>query len=56
MGISFRDPGPFIVFPSSYISRYFTRVKFEFPLVASIITCWLYMKRVSEIGALIGYV
>ena len=50
MGILSRDPGLYIGFPSSYISRYFTSVKFEFPLVASIFTFWLYMKHVSAIG------
>ena len=65
MGISSRNPGLYIGFPSSYISRYFTSVKFKFLLVASIIICWLCMKRVgifdqlcvkcvSEIGVLIG--
>ena len=70
MGISFRNPVPFIGFPSSYISEYFTGAKFEYSLVASIIVLrlfletrfmnrgidWLCMKRVSEIGVLIGCV
>ena len=56
MGISFRNPDLYIGFPSSYISRYFTDVKFEFPLVASIIVCRLCVKYVSEIGVLIGCV
>ena len=54
MGISFRNPLPFIGFPSSYISEYFTGAKFEYPLVASIFVLWLCMKRVSGIGVLIG--
>ena len=53
MGIPSRNPGLYIGFPSFYISKYFTSVKFDFPLVASIITCWLCMKHVSEIGVLI---
>ena len=55
MGISSRNPGLYIGFPSSYISRYFTSVKFKFPLVASIFTSWLCMKCVSEIGVLITF-
>ena len=47
MGDSFRNPVLYIGFPSSYISGYFTNAKFEFPLVASIITFWLCMERVS---------
>ena len=70
MGISSRNQVPFIGFPSSYISEYFTNTEFEYPLVVSIIilglcyeTCfrnrgidWLCMKRVSGIGVLIGCV
>ena len=37
MGILSRSPIPYIGFPSSYISGYFTSAKFEFPLIASII-------------------
>ena len=70
MGILCRNPVLYIGFPSSYISRYFTSVKFVFSLVASIITylamyevCfrdrgidWLCLKCVSGIGELIGCV
>ena len=56
MGISSRIPDLYIGFPSSYISKYITKVKFEFPLVASIVIRGLCMKRVSEIGVLIGCV
>ena len=70
MGILSRNPGLYIGFPSSYISRYFTSVKFEFPLVASYYymlavyeMCFrergidrLCLKRVSGIGVLIACV
>ena len=54
MGIPSRIPVPFIGFPSSYISKYFTCAKFEYSLVASIIVLGLCLKRVSWIGVLIG--
>ena len=68
MEIPSRKAGLYIGFPSSYISRYFTSVKFEFPLIASIIKYWLCIKtcfrdrgivqvcmeHISEIGVLIG--
>ena len=47
MGIVFRNPVPFIGFPSSYISEYFTGAKFKYSLVVSIIVLWLCLKRVS---------
>ena len=56
MEILFRTPVPFIGFPSSYISEYFTCVKFEYSLVASIILLGLCLKQVSGIGVLIGCV
>ena len=56
MGILFRNQVPFIGFPSSYISEYFTSVKFEYFLVASIIVVIAVLKHVSEIGVLIGCV
>ena len=70
MGISSRNPSLYIGLPSSYISVYLLGFKFVFPLVASIFYMWavyrtcfrdrsidrLCMKRVSEIGVLIGCV
>ena len=56
MGILSRNPDLYIGFPSSYISKYSTSAKFEFSLIASIITFGLCSKRVSEIGVLIGCV
>ena len=70
MRIAFRGPIPFIGFSSPYISEYFTGAKFEYSLVASIYCTmavsemrfgdrgivWLCMRRVSEIGVLIGCV
>ena len=67
MGISSRNPGLYIGFPSSYISEYFTSTKFKFFLGsvyyhirAVYETCfrdmgidWLCLKHVSEIGVLL---
>ena len=56
MGISSRNLGLYIGFPSPYISEYFTSAKFKFSLIVSIYYTSAMLKRVSGIGVLISCV